>query len=587
MRKNLMPRTLNYGDTVYAGYPTVMVKDFYRNSKGKLKFGNVKELLWGDWISVRKYDYRNSNNADIRNHEEELFVDQTISNNSEMVQVRVRGRSGYMHRYDIEDNQLLEVVFIDVGQGDGALLVTPDDKKFVIDAGVSDNMYRYLKWRFSGFKKSMSDFDGLIITHPDLDHYNGFFPLVDDPNLEAENVWLNGLMEQFRIDRNGIQSSTSNSLGETNVREGQLFIDDLIQTDEDVQAFLSNKNRWVKQTSKKAKKFPKLINSIFNATTNTGDRRFKNISMLSTKHGAIENGKSYLPGFNPSDTTSCEIEVVGPIVEQGVNGNPCLRSFSSKPKKVTKSIDIGKTKNGHSILFRLKYKDFTLFFGGDLNSSAEMFLLVQSSNQNVYSQIKVDPDSIIDECKDTFQCDVTKACHHGSADFTDIFLATMNPSATVISSGDGESHAHPRSDTLGTIGKHSHGNRSLIFSTELSRSTMEYTDKKDTPWGKGMSLQVKAANERDPVKKRKLTDQANELFKEDKKLNVTVYGAINLRSDGEKVVLSYMLEKPSETNRWDVYTLEKNKNRKLEYRKADSNSKASKKRIKEFNSSQS
>ena len=41
--------------------------------------------------------------------------------------------------------KMLEIIFVDVGQGDGALLVTPDDKKYVIDAGVGDNMYRYLK----------------------------------------------------------------------------------------------------------------------------------------------------------------------------------------------------------------------------------------------------------------------------------------------------------------------------------------------------------------------------------------------------------------------------------------------------------
>ncbi|MCB2083380.1 MAG: hypothetical protein KDD90_04930, partial [Sphingomonadaceae bacterium] len=47
------------------------------------------------------------------------------------------------------------------------------------------------------------------------------------------------------------------------------------------------------------------------------------------------------------------------------------------------------------------------------------------------------------------------------------------------------------------------------------------------------------------------------LEEDEKKTNVTVYGSINLRSDGRKIVLAYMLEKPSNSRRWDVYPLEK------------------------------
>jgi hypothetical protein len=45
-------------------------------------------------------------------------------------------------------------VFVDIGQGDGCLMITPDDKLFVIDAGAGDNMLRFLRWRFNRFRQA-------------------------------------------------------------------------------------------------------------------------------------------------------------------------------------------------------------------------------------------------------------------------------------------------------------------------------------------------------------------------------------------------------------------------------------------------
>ena len=39
--------------------------------------------------------------------------------------------------------------------------------------GVSDNMLRFLRWRYAGFKLKWT-FDAAIITHSDQDHYGGF-----------------------------------------------------------------------------------------------------------------------------------------------------------------------------------------------------------------------------------------------------------------------------------------------------------------------------------------------------------------------------------------------------------------------------
>jgi len=126
------------------------------------------------------------------------------------------------------------------------------------------------------------------------------------------------------------------------------------------------------------------------------------------------------------------------------------------------------------------------------------------------------------------EVDVAKSCHHGSADFSSEFLRAINPIATIISSGDEEPYCHPRPDTLGTIGKHSRGERSLIFCTELARSSKEYVE----------------------------LEKSNSSKKRERV--VTVYGMINVRTDGEKVVIAQKLEQAASSRNWDIHKLEWN-----------------------------
>lgn len=550
------------GDIVWAGYPTAHVFNYVRNKKTKkLKLTRVKHLLWGDWVKVTDYSYGNDSKADLRTPAEKI---QTSKIPNKMVPVRVRNVSGYMFVEDLQVNQLLEIVFVDVGQGDGALMITPDDKKYVIDAGVGHNMYRYLKWRFAGFKSKI-DFDGLIITHPDQDHYFGFSDIINDPNVSAENIWHNGIVEQFGKTSSGKQSTAKATLlGRTKSVKGQKYLTGLVETDKSLRDLLKDQDRWIKRSSGNPKRFPGLMNDAVTAKTGT-KRRFPNIEMLSSQHGEMHGGRSFLPGYGPDNTDHCNIQILGPIVEE-VNGAAALRTFSSKPVENTAELDTGKTKNGHSVLLKLNYKNVSILFGGDLNSSAEMFLLGHYTGLPVYDPSRVRTDEVVEAATPTFKVDIAKSCHHGSADFTDHFLETVNAAATVISSGDNESHAHPRSDTLGALGHHGRGARSLIFSTELSRSTDEFTNREDSPWFQGAQLKLQAATETNPAKKATILAKAEQKFELDRKRNVTVYGAINVRTDGEKVVLAYMLEKPSNSRRWDVYTLESIAGGALQYK---------------------
>ena len=81
---------------------------------------------------------------------------------------------------------------------------------------------------------------------------------------------------------------------------------------------------------------------------------------------------------------------------------------------------------------------------------------------------------------------------------------------------------------MGTIGKHSRGERSLIFSTELARSSKEFVE----------------------LQKSRSTKKGER--------TVTVYGMINVRTDGEKVIIAQKLEKPASGRNWDIHKLEWN-----------------------------
>ncbi|HJU04180.1 MAG TPA: hypothetical protein VJ692_03440, partial [Nitrospiraceae bacterium] len=52
--------------------------------------------------------------------------------------VRVRGVEGWIAPEKLSDRGLLEIYVIDVGQGDGVLMRTPDDKWHLIDGGVAN-----------------------------------------------------------------------------------------------------------------------------------------------------------------------------------------------------------------------------------------------------------------------------------------------------------------------------------------------------------------------------------------------------------------------------------------------------------------
>ncbi|MFC1626423.1 SH3 domain-containing protein [Pseudomonadota bacterium] len=95
-------------------------------------------------------------------------------------------------------SQQLEVHFIDVGQGDSTLVICPNGKNILVDAGSSadgdvDKVKDYI---VNELDKHERRINSLIITHPDTDHYN----LIPDitANIHVDHIFSVGQVEDYR-----------------------------------------------------------------------------------------------------------------------------------------------------------------------------------------------------------------------------------------------------------------------------------------------------------------------------------------------------------------------------------------------------
>lgn len=477
----------------------------YLYDAGNLKT-KKKQLLWGDWLRI---------GDDI---------------DDDWSEVKWGQDSFAIKKEDYQEQRVLEMIFLDVGQGDGCILTTPKigakEKIMIIDAGLGDNMKGFLDYRFRDFKKKFT-FHAAIITHPDSDHYLGFQKIFENEQISFEHVYHNGLMERTGDDLLGP------------VTDG--FLTDIRASKTAARNLYSN------AAVRGGKFYPKLI------WTSLNTDRFADVSMLSTEHGQKEDGRTWMPGFAPSNDAEFTIEVLGPVVERAPNGKKGLRTFAKS--MTARAMDKGKTKNGHSVLLRLKYHDFSVLFGGDLNTPAEHFLMRHYGNDGEAPTTVAGSTAMIKKARARFAVDLMKCCHHGSSDVTDEFLEATEPAAYVVSSGDNESHVHPRPDLLGLLGKKGRGHRPLVLCTEILRSTREKEDPKLR--GKLNKLVAKIDKETDAEKKKELKKDRAKILDELFKRNVGVYGAVNLRTDGHSAVVAFRNEKPKGVKRWFFYELEK------------------------------
>ncbi|WP_435182337.1 ComEC/Rec2 family competence protein [Cellulophaga omnivescoria] len=468
----------------FAEYPSVKI---YKSSDGR-SWGN--HLLFGDYIKI---------------------LDTKIVNNR--VFARSRNTNGWVKVDELRKERLLEVNFVDIGQGDGCHIVTPNDKHILIDAGKTDNMNRYLSWRFNLYdRKSPLSFPfTTIISHSDADHYQGFGYVFDNDKIKIDTIYHNGLVERPGANRLGSK------------KDGY-YTNVITTTAQMLHLITDAKNR-------------KGAGSTYCKTLYKVLKHNPNVSFK-----ALDISANYLPNYSKESTvnnTKNSIKILGPITKK-IEGKDALKSINN----------LGKDKNGHSVILKYEFGKSKILLGGDVNTEFGQILQDYYKNNAQLHELQVD---------------VAKACHHGSNHFHYGFIQAINSSATVISSGDDESYAHPRPDTIGALGKCGYGEKPLIFSTELARSTKEITYIKLQGISKMFEdLKIIKKNYKEETEEAQKKKFLKSIKKINKEINsfLTKYGMINLRTDGERMIIAQKLERNAGHSKWDIHKLKYSKTTK-------------------------
>lgn len=459
-----------------------------------------RELLWGDQVRVLD-----------------------SSENKKMIEAR--GLTGWIDESDLGGEPLLELYFIDVGQGDGLLIVTPDRRHIVIDGGhkreqlpTGKNAADFIDWKFhEEYGKDRIKIDAAIASHCDTDHYGGLHNLLqagESPELDSEGISI----EKFYhagLSRWTVTPDAERSLGRTVQHDGRTFLTDLLE----------GRNSAIRALDGD---YPQLqgwwanfIESMTEAETKDGQN---------TPFERISQKTGVLDGFDGEDEDEVRIAVLAPLEDQ-IDDQPVLEHFDEESSLST---------NGHSVVLRLEYGSSRILLTGDLNRHAHRRLLSAYENPAA-----------------TFECDVAKACHHGSADISFEFLEATRPSATIVSSGDNENYNHPRPNVLSAYalsGKKTIEDdmvqTPLLYSTELARSvkyghptavrsseTGEYRDFSDLL----VEYETRYAGDLED-------DEGEILLPKASLVTDLVYGLVNVRTDGDRVLCATMDEKDGSWN---------------------------------------
>lgn len=473
----------------------------------KYNIGNHNSMFtFAEYPSIKIYE--NPTGGKWKNHL--LFGDYIKLLDTNIVSGRVRAKSrntsGWVKVGEIRKNRVLEINFIDIGQGDGCHVVTSDDKHIIIDAGKTDNMVRYLSWRFNLYRrKTPLPFPfTIVISHSDLDHYLGFSQVFENDKIWVDRIYHNGLVER----------PGTKPLGE--VKDGHII--ELVQTTADMKDIIE------KESNRKGTRST-YCKTLFKSLTNSPEIEFLSLS----------KNDRFMEGYDENNKThrrENSIKILGPITKK-IDGKDALKTIN----------DLGKDKNGHSVILKLLYGKAKILLGGDVNTEFGKLIFEHYKKEGELADLQVD---------------VAKACHHGSSHFHYNFIKSLYAAATVISSGDDENYGHPRPDTIGALGKLGYGDKPLIFSTELARSNKEITLSKLEVVSKQLQKlkEVREAlkTETDPDEITRLKAIRNSA---NSKINsfLTRFGMINLRTDGSRMIVAQKYETPASHGKWDIHKL--------------------------------
>lgn len=443
------------------------------------------ELLWGDSVK--------------------LLDNQTV--NGKLL-VRSRACTGFVNAADVGDTSLLEIYFIDVGQGDGILVVTPDRKHIMIDGGYhrrrqphGKSAADFVDWKFfKDYGKKKIELDAAVCSHCDADHYGGLWDLINPDERDGLDTTETIVRKFYHAGVSWWKKGDKRYLGETENN----FLISTVDDKASINAALVNpaiklQGEWAE--------FMKCMMEECESARRIGYHPGQPFD--------------FLDGFAPGEN-SLTIKILGPVVKME-NGVARLKDLGNDSQNT----------NGNSVMLRLDYGRSRILLTGDLNKKSQRHILETLTGNRL-----------------ELAADVIKSCHHGSDDCSYEFLECVQASATVISSGDDETHAHPRPNIVAASGVSGFKTvvrdemvTPLIYSTEISRSIRI-----------GHPTEVKIGTEAfDDLKKvevsyrRMVSGGLNAAKKKNKLAYLSivdgiVYGLVNVRTDGKKILCATLNE---------------------------------------------
>ncbi|HMS07859.1 MAG TPA: hypothetical protein PKE66_00060 [Pyrinomonadaceae bacterium] len=477
---------------------------FYIAETGSKK---LSDLLWGDHLQV-------------------------LEVGAARTKVKARAKTGWVSNSAIGDESLLEIYFIDVGQGDGVLIRTPDNRHIMIDGGYKrrsqpsgKNAADFVDWKFAKeYGLSRIHLDVMMASNNDADHYGGLSDLLDvsqNAELDAQDV---------RVDR-----FYHAGVGWwVNPADGKRWLGPASADGKFLTQLVGNRQQVVSALQPNAAprlqgEWADFLRNVTQTKTSTGSN---------TPIKRLSNRDGFVPGFDGANG-GVALHILAPV-EKRLGNTPVLHRFAAENSQNT---------NGNSLLLRLDYGRTRILLTGDLNTNSQRQLLDDYSGNRI-----------------EFLCDVAKACHHGSDDISYEFLAAMHPAVTIISSGDAEGHDHPRPSVVAasaTTGYLEIANdrlvSPLVYSTELARTTNLGEPSKVTindPAGNTVIPEDQLNTVTVEAKVTKAGDlNPTTVYR---RLNRTyivaglIYGLVNVRTDGNKILCATMNEK---TRSWHIKKL--------------------------------
>ena len=148
-------------------------------------------------------------------------------------------------------------------------------------------------------------------------------------------------------------------------------------------------------------------------------------------------------------------------------------------------------------------------------------------------------------------------CHHGSDDISFQFMETLEPAATIISSGDNEGHDHPRPAVVATSAltgfKEVKGDRlvtPLVYSTELARSVRVGTPfllevlegPAVTKTYNRLDFEDMRVTSHEVLVGAREPKTVRQSFSSRRVMTGLIYGLVNVRTDGKKILCATLDE---------------------------------------------